>query len=261
MEHGTRDVKKERIGQGLPSELSPPRSPTLPLPEGWDKITSDVRLREYAYYAIDRVEDPAGSGKLLNKAKGVARVVMYNPSAELLAVWIANAVIELSPDQQTYCQNCAYQLVKVIAGQSNAQFPVVGVVYEDIQPSGNADGKEDAYGFLDGMTVVNAPSAFFDKSGKRVIRALTDGELEQALGLSWSKDKASPGKFARIASTERWMVEYLFELMGKNGEGPKAEEFAAYTRKQYIAAMKGVRNELIVAKMLSLCRPKPEGYK
>ena len=76
-----------------------------------------------------------------------AEVIMLNPSPDQLARWIVDACQkvcgELKPEDLR-------KVFKHVLGQSGGQFPVAGVVYEDIIP---ADGTYEAYCFRNGVTV------------------------------------------------------------------------------------------------------------
>lgn len=75
-----------------------------------------------------------------------ARVLLLNPTPEKAAVWIRSACKgSLSSEQ------CHKLVVARIKQQSGFQFPVAGVVYEDIIP---ADGEYETYCFRNGITVI-----------------------------------------------------------------------------------------------------------
>lgn len=64
--------------------------------------------------------------------KKAGLVVMANPSPERVAKWILNACEAVKPT--TNRQDCAQSVFNGIIMQSGGQFPVSGVVYEDIIP-------------------------------------------------------------------------------------------------------------------------------
>lgn len=76
-------------------------------------------------------------------------VVMLNPDAERLSAWVVNACKSIRPEYPV--DACSDFLLKQIFRQSGGQFPVAGVVYEDIYPE---KGVYEAYFFKDGVTVV-----------------------------------------------------------------------------------------------------------
>jgi hypothetical protein len=207
------------------------------LPPGWEAVAKDPRLHEYHYPMAD-----AG----VEGGKKEGWVILYDAEPERLAAWMANAVIETSPDQQTYSERRALALAKWIAEQSGAQFPVVGLVWEDMEGTGHPK----AYGFLDGITVLGAPAAFYDH-GNRTTAKLEEEALKQGLSVRW-EGPAKAGMYARIASTRREQVSALYQKMGKEPPVTKGNKFAGYVRKSYLEAMGSMRNELLVATALNV---------
>lgn len=173
------------------------------------------------------------------------RVVLFNPSPELLTAWIANATIEVC---STYDEGMALQFAAYIKSQSSAQFPVVGTVWEDLKPR---DGVQEAYPFLDGVTMKESPFEFYKDPAKKTDRTtqrLGDEILKKSLSLRWKP--GYPATFARIASTTREMAGELYKAMGATVPNLVDADFASYVRQCHITAMKGNRNELLVAKLL-----------
>lgn len=74
-----------------------------------------------------------------------AEVVMLNPGPRRLTQWLADACQGLN-ENLTTCMNRGY---RQILHQSGGQFPVTGVVLEDM--SGN--GKGEAFAFREGVTI------------------------------------------------------------------------------------------------------------
>lgn len=74
-------------------------------------------------------------------------VIMANPSPERLAAWILNACETIKPT--TNRRVCGRGVFVHILDQSGGQFPIAGVVYEDIIPQ---NGVFEAYGFHNGVT-------------------------------------------------------------------------------------------------------------
>jgi hypothetical protein len=99
---------------------------------GWDKFT----LSRCRYSVHDR----DGTTK-------TATVVMLNPSAEQLARWVATACVAAKGEAKP---EWTERLFNHVIGQSGGQYPVAGIVYEDILP---ADGAYETYCFRDGVTV------------------------------------------------------------------------------------------------------------
>jgi hypothetical protein len=237
-----------------------PHRPTVPLPPGWEALRDDPRLLEYRYRSRDNTALKRLGEKWVVDLHGQpwdkrGWVIMYNSSAEKLAAWIANAVIETSPDRK-YHPDRALRLAAVVNEASNAQFPVVGVVWEDLYQLDGRDGEDgvqEAYPFLDGTTVKNSPKEFYrpEQPTSRAIAPLDDATLQKGLKLRW-EGPATPG-LARIGSTDREMCWTLWKRMGiSNPPDIEGVKFAGYVRDAYQKAMGGVRNELLVACALSV---------
>lgn len=209
-----------------------PVTPASALPPGWESVERDPRVREYHY----PVSDPGVDG-----GKKEGWVILFDPEAERLAAWIANAVIETSADQKSYSQSRGLALADFIYRQSGAQFPIVGLVWEDME--GTSHPK--AYGFLDGITVSGAPAGFYDGQNRTTAK-LPPETLKEGLAVRW-EGRAQAGKYARISSTTRDEVLALYEKMGKPAPDVKGNAYAAYVRATYQSAMSSARNELIVA--------------
>jgi hypothetical protein len=97
-------------------------------------------------------------------------VIMANPSPERLAAWILNACEAVKPT--TNQRACAQDVFEHILDQSGGQFPVSGVVYEDIIPH---NGVFEAYGFHNGVTTR------LSELKHRRTKPLDDVELETIL--------------------------------------------------------------------------------
>lgn len=97
-------------------------------------------------------------------------VIMANPSPERLAEWILHACEAVKPTANR--RVCARGMFAHILDQSGGQFPIAGVVYEDIIPQ---NGVFEAYGFHNGVTT--------RLSGLKHRRTtpLSDAELETIL--------------------------------------------------------------------------------
>jgi hypothetical protein len=110
-------------------------------------------------------------------------------------------------------------LIKSIRDASGGQFPVKGIVYE------NMDGKEYVpYVFKDGVTVFLKQNAINDLS------LITDDNIRKT------------GKFARIISTTR--PEYNSKFPNKNTNGM---EWLNVVRDEYKLALQSDTNNLMIA--------------
>jgi hypothetical protein len=122
---------------------------------GWDNIPA-IKCRY-------DVKDTGG-----RKKSGL--VVMANPTPERLATWILNACEAVKPT--TNRRDCSQRVFKDILKQSGGQFPVSGVVYEDIIPK---NGVFEVYGFHNGVTTR------LNGLKHRRTTPLSDAELETTL--------------------------------------------------------------------------------
>lgn len=118
-----------RLHQVRYMESGPPRDVTVP---GWEGLPT----KRYTY----SVKDKDGTTKS-------ADVILLDPSADQIARWIVQAIVEVTG---AYDPDAGRRAFKNVIAQSGGQFPVAGVVYEDIIP---ADGLHEVYCFRDGVTV------------------------------------------------------------------------------------------------------------
>jgi hypothetical protein len=154
---------------------------------------------------------------------------MLNPDARQLARWIVTACLEAkgSVDEAS-----THKLANHIISQSGAQFPVRGVVYEDILP---ANGINEVYCFMDGVTVkING----VDHRGEK---QPSPEQMKKALNAALA-DVTWVGKYARLQSTTR---EDYRKAGGK--EDVEGTAWLDVNRKLYQAAWKSARNELMIA--------------
>src|ERR1044072_2650183 len=76
-----------------------------------------------------------------------AIVIMLNPEKELLAKWLVASCMIVKGN--TGIRSCAVKLAKDIINASGSQFPVAGIVLEDM----SGDNVQEAFTFRDGITV------------------------------------------------------------------------------------------------------------
>jgi hypothetical protein len=160
-----------------------------------------------------------------------AVVIMLNASPEQLARWVVFACREA---RGTTGASCTRRLGRQITGQSGAQFPVAGIVYEDILP---ADGIHEAYVFRHGVTVG------VEGFPHRLTRQATPREIDAALNgrVQWS------GRYARVQSTTR---EDYRAAGGTADVGTSTNRKLAWldvVRADYQAAWGADRNGLMIA--------------
>lgn len=193
-------------------------SDTLP---GWEGFP--VTLYEYQT-GVDIYTGQPKTGK----------VYLLNPSPEKLAMWIATTCWEV---KQSVDFQYTDALFKWIKGQSGAQFPVKGVVYEDQYTK----GFQEPYVFKDGVTVYIKDSSFFPKD-----KTCTPQQLDFYLRIANDDLKLQTGQYARIASTRR---EDYKSAGGKEDVGDandRKQKWLEVVRELYKKAWNSDRNELII---------------
>jgi hypothetical protein len=178
---------------------------------GWEGFT----LTHWRYQTAPKKGYPART----------AEVLMLNPGNEQLARWVVNACIEAkgSPDAR-YTE----KLCERIRDQSGGQFPVAGIVYEDMA------GPFTIWGFRDGVTV--GFQGTINDEPKQVTPEQIRASLERGTPLRYT------GSFARLQGTTR--DEYKHAGGSTNVEGAA---FLDLNRRLYQAALGHDRNELMIA--------------
>jgi hypothetical protein len=167
-----------------------------------------------------------------DKATGTnktASVIMLNPDAQQLARWIVTACIEAKESAKT---NYTKKLADHIMSQSGGQFPVRGIVYEDILP---ANGIHEVFCFVDGVTVK------IKGVEHRSERQPSVEQMEKTLNAT-KADVTWVGKYARIQSTTR---EEYQQAGGK--ENVEGTAWLEVNRTLYQKAWNADRNELMIA--------------
>jgi hypothetical protein len=156
---------------------------------------------------------------------------LLNPSPEKVARWIVSAVVEV---KGSYDAASGEKAFKNVIGQSGGQFPVAGVVYEDILP---ADGVNEIYCFRDGVTVAveGVPHRGTELMTPAQVAASIDGKVTRIF------------TYARIASTSpaMWIDAGGSSEIVKDGK--PTEKWMATIRTAYQAAWSADRNALFVA--------------
>jgi hypothetical protein len=214
-----RKLVMDRLAQELAPRLAlsrymeaNPQKVTVP---GWENFPTI----QYTYTLKDKA---TGTNK-------TASVIMLNPDAQQLARWIVTACIEAKGSVTT---NLTKKLADRIISQSGGQFPIRGIVYEDILP---ANGIHEVYCFMDGVTVkVNG----VDHRGEM---QPSPEQMEKALRATKS-EVTWVGKYARLQGTTR--EEY--QKAGGN-ENVQDTAWLDVSRKLYQQAWNSDRNELLIA--------------
>ena len=164
-------------------------------------------------------------------------VYMLNPSPEKLAKWVVNAVFDATGglDPAKIEQLCSF-----IQWQSGAQFPVSGVVYEDMYTA----GFYEPYVFKDGVTVYVADSTYLTRD-----KHPDDTMLQYYLTLTDDQLRPNTGRFARISSTTREMYYAAGGQadVGFSDDGQRSQAWLAEVGRLYRKAWNADRNFLIYA--------------
>lgn len=167
-----------------------------------------------------------------NGAKKSADVVLLDPSPTQMAMWIVSAIREVNGTDDDALARKAFANA---IGQSGGQFPVAGVVYEDILPE---DGVNEAYCFRDGVTVA------VEGVKHRGVDPLSPAEIEASI----SGKVTRVFKYARIQSTtpEQYIaIGGAKHVLGADGK--PSMQWPIAIRQEYQAAWRSERNALIVA--------------
>lgn len=184
---------------------------------GWEGFPT----KRYTY----SVRDKDGSSKS-------ADVVMLNASPTQISTWIVSAIAEV---KGAYDQAAGKELFAHIIAQSGGQFPVAGVVYEDILP---ADGVNETFCFRDGVTVA------VEGVEHRGTQPLTNAEIEASMRGKVTRVY----QFARIASTspQMWIdAGGAKDVLGDDGK--PTQKWLDVVRTEYQKAWTSDRNALIAA--------------
>ena len=164
-------------------------------------------------------------------------VYMLNPSPEKLAKWVVNAVFDATGalDPGDIEKLCSY-----IQWQSGAQFPVSGVVYEDMY----TEGFYEPYVFKDGVTVYVADSTYLTRE-----KHPTDEMLQYYLTLTNDQLRPNTGRFARISSTTREMYYAAGGTaeVGRSDDGERSQAWLTEVGRLYREAWNSDKNFLIYA--------------
>jgi len=184
---------------------------------GWEGLPT----KRYTY----SVKDKDGTTKS-------ADVILLDPTAHQIATWIVQAITEV---KGAYDPTAGRQAFKNVIDQSGGQFPVAGVVYEDIIP---ADGVNEAYCFRDGVTVE------VEGVKHRETAILTPTEIEASIN--------GPVKrvftYARVQSTSPAM--WIAAGGGKDvlgADGKPTGRWRTVIREEFTKAWTADRNALMVA--------------
>jgi len=165
---------------------------------GWEGV--DVSLYQYKVH---------GTGI-------IAKVYLADADSKKIASWIITTCVTLTNKLSKINTD---KLIHDIKFASGGQFPVQGMVYEDMYGTG-----QKCYYFKDGVTV------YLTNPDPDNIYAINDANIERT------------GKYARIISTSR--EEYIKMFGPTNLEG---KEWLKVVKEEYKKALSSDRNNLMIA--------------
>lgn len=163
-----------------------------------------------------------------------AEVLMLNPGPRRLTQWIFTACRKHSRSVAA----CSTKTFNHIMAQSGAQFPVAGVVIEDM----DGNGRGNAYAFRNGVTVQIA--AF----GTATETLITDAQISK----SFTDVPLRTYSYARVASTTRdqltrYAASVGLKIPALGSSGEQKNVFNEVTGSLYLNAWSSSTNHLISA--------------
>ena len=168
-----------------------------------------------------------------NGTKKSAKVIMLNPSPEQLARWVVFTCLKVKGNA---ADQYIDKLAKHIIDQSGAQFPIAGIVFEDVLPQ---DGIYEVYCFRNGVTV----------GIKGVKHRKTEQPTAQEIEKSLYGEIEWTGKYARLQGTTR--EDYKDNGgkidVGDSSKGNRKIQWVEISRELYQAAWGNNKNELMIA--------------
>jgi hypothetical protein len=162
-----------------------------------------------------------------------ARVLLADAPPERLARWVVQACIDVVNRAD---DRCTSRLRRQILEQSGAQFPVAGIVLEDLYAP---RGKFEGYCFRDGVTVI--VSGF--KNGSSLFKSPSEDEIKACLNNPVVQVK----RFARIQGTTVGMYKANGGLEDVGTDGKENPNWLQVVRTLYQRALNSDRNELLIA--------------
>ncbi len=188
---------------------------------GWEGFP--VKLYEYQ------------TGKdLYTQMPKTGKVFLLNPSPEKLAMWVATTCWEVKHSVDTAY---TFKLLNWIDYQSNAQFPVKGVVYEDQYTK----DFQEPYVFKDGVTVYIKDSAMWPAD-----KTCTPEQLDFYLRITNADLKDRTGQYGRISSTTREDYVTSGGTADVGDKDNRKQKWLDIVRELYKKAWNSRRNELMI---------------
>jgi len=163
-----------------------------------------------------------------------ATVILLLPSPERLARWVTYACLEVKGNADVPCTE---KLSRQIIKQSGGQFPVAGIVLEDLLPSDKPDGIYEVYAFRDGVTVG------IDGIQNQSALQPTDEQINRSL---LGRVRHS-GRYARLQGTTREDYTANGGTVEVGDSSSRMLSWLEVSRDLFKAAWEKDRNELLVA--------------
>ena len=149
-------------------------------------------------------------------------------------MWVATTCQEV---KHSVDSKYTYALLKWIDGQSNSQFPVKGVVYEDQYTK----DFQEPYVFKDGVTVYIKDSSFWPKD-----KTCTPEQLDFYLRVTNDDLKPQTGQYARINSATRENYKNYGGTEDVGSKDDRKQKWLEVVRELYKKARNSDRNELMI---------------
>jgi hypothetical protein len=159
-----------------------------------------------------------------------ATVIMLNPTTKQIATWIVNACYETGHGNVTSMDKVFAHIIN----QSGGQFPLAGIVLEDM----DGNGKPSNYCFRNGVTV--SIKGLFLGSTRFPEKQATQEEIEKSL----NGEVEGVYKYARIQSTSR---EDYIRYSKKAMTTAKGNKWMDVVAKLYKEAWNSDHNDLLTA--------------
>lgn len=159
-----------------------------------------------------------------------ATVVLLDATPRQLAQWVVRACVEVKHTSGTACTG---RLRRQIIEQSGAQFPVAGIVLEDME----GDGTQNLFVFRDGVT----------SNVKGVSNGSTAPITPEMIRLSLEAPVVRTGRFARVASTTREQYRANGGTVDVGTSTNRKLAWLGVVRDLYQQAFRSDRNELLIA--------------
>lgn len=161
------------------------------------------------------------------------KIFLLDPSPEQLAMWVATTCWEVKHSVDSKYTD---SLLKWIDGQSNAQFCVKGLLYEDQY----VRNFQEPYLFKDGVTVYIKDTIMWPKD-----KTCTPEQLDYYLRITNDDIKPQTGQYARIASTTREDYKNAGGTEDVGSKDDRKQKWLEVVRELYKKAWNSDRNDLI----------------